>query len=236
MKKCFLLIFTVLFTAVALAQQPVAQLQMEYLLQHQYDKTTKYEGITLENLNYIGSPYTNDNFVAGDIYHDNKLVVTNVPVRYNALVDEMEFKVDFETPDSESKALIKSPEVHLKIWDKTFVFAAYQGGVEKGGYFEIVLKETQGVDLFKKYTKKYTPEKKASNSLSRDIPAKFSDNVIYYLVLHNGRFVELPSRARRFSKAFPGKENEIKNFIKDEDLDIKNESDLIKIVKHYNAL
>src|SRR5690606_20055902 len=141
----------------------------------------------------------------------------NVPLRYNALVDEMEFKPTFETPDSESSALMKSPEVDVRIGSQVFVFAPYQGGIEKGGYFEVLLRSDRH-DLFKKYNKRYIPEQKANTSLTRDIPAKFTDNPVYFLVLHDGRFVEIPSRAGKFYNAFIGKEKEIAAYIKDKKL------------------
>lgn len=235
MKKSVLSFISFFIVATALAQQPIYQQQIQYLLQYQFDKTTKYEDINLETLNYTGSPYINESFLAGEIYHNNKLIAENIPLRYNALMDEMEFKPTFETPESESSALLKSPEVDVRIGSKVFIFVPYQGGVEKGGYFEVLLRGEK-VDLFKKYNKKYTPEQKATTSLTRDIPARFTDNPVYYLVLYDGRFVEVPSRARHFSNVFVGKEREINDFIKSKNLDIKEENHVLQIVNHYNTI
>lgn len=229
--KLITAILVTLLSSVLYSQQNV----IEYLRQFEYDKTTKFNEITLETLNYTGSPYTNDSFIASEIFHNNKLIADNVPIRYNALMDEMEFKPTFETPDKDSSALMKSPEVDVKIGNKIFVFVPYQGGVEKGGYFE-VLHRGDKVDLFKKYNKKFTPEQKAQTSMTRDVPARFSDNPVYYLVLFDGRFVEIPSRPRNFSNAFLGKEREINDFIKDKRLDIKNENHIIQIINYYNTL
>lgn len=217
------------------SQQSSQAALIEYLTQYQFDKTVKYEDINLETLNYTGSPYVNSSFLAGEIYHNNSLVAENVPLRYNALVDEMEFKPTFETPDSESSALMKSPEVDVRIGNKVFVFAPYQGGIEKGGYFEVLLRGEK-YDLFKKYNKRYTPEQKATTSMTRDVPAKFTDNPVYYIVLYDGRFVEIPSKSRNFPNAFIGKEREISEYIKTKKLDIKDENHIIQIVNHYSSL
>lgn len=158
MKTLVLTIIAIFGFQSLVAQQPIQQKQVEYLLQFKFQKTTTYEDIDLETLNYIGSPYTNDTYLAGEIYHKNKLVAENVPLRYNALVDEMEFKPNFETPDSESSALLKSPEIDVRIGNKVFVFVPYQGGVEKGGYFE-VLRRGESYDLFKKYNKSMSPSR-----------------------------------------------------------------------------
>jgi len=235
MKKVALtLLFSFLFFQ-SYSQRGVANAITEYLLQFQFDKTTKFEDIDIETLNYVGSPYENQNFLAGEIYHNNKLIADNIPLRYNALMDEMEFKPTFETPDSESSALMKSPEVDVRIGAKVFIFVPYQGGVEKGGYFQVLLRGEK-IDLFKKFNKKYTPEQKAQTSMSKDIPARFRDNPVYYLVLQNGRFVEIPSRARNFPDAFIDREKEIKDFIKDNKLDIKDENHIIQIVIYYNSI
>lgn len=235
MKTIFLsLVLGLLFLNVHSQQSRQAAL-LEYLMQYKYEKTVKYEDINLETLNYTGSPYVNASYLAGEIYHNNKLIADNIPLRYNALVDEMEFKPNFETPDSESSALMKSPEVDVRIGNKVFIFVPYQGGIEKGGYFEVLVRGER-YDLFKKYNKKFTPEQKATTSMTRDIPAKFSDNPGYYLVLHDGRFVEISSRPRNFSNAFVGKEREINNYVKEKNLDVRNENHIIQIVNHYNSL
>lgn len=217
------------------AQQTIQQKQMEYLMQFKFNKTTTYEDIDLNTLNYIGSPYTNDTYQAGEIYHKNKLVAENVPLRYNAFVDEMEFKPNFETPDSESSALMKSPEIDVRIGQKVFVFVPYQGGVEKGGYFE-VLRRGENYDLFKKYNKKYTPEQVAKTSMTRDIPAKFSDNPVFYIVRGDGKFIELPTKTNHFLKLFQDNEKDIKTFIKFRKLNLKIESDLIKVFDYINSI
>jgi hypothetical protein len=235
MKKYLLLIVSVFIISESQAQHQQLQQQVQYLMQYQFDKTTKYEDINLETLNYTGSPYINSSFLAGEIYHNNKLIADNIPLRYNALVDEMEFKPSFGTPDSESSALMKSPEIDVRIGSKVFIFVPYQGGIEKGGYFEVLLRGEK-FDLFKKYNKRFTPEQKAQTSMTRDVPARFTDNPMYYLILENGRFVEIPSRARNFESAFVGKENEIRSFIRTNRLDIKNEADLIRIVNHYDSI
>tara|TARA_R110002072_G_scaffold302406_1_gene485198 strand:+ start:8203 stop:8913 length:711 start_codon:yes stop_codon:yes gene_type:complete len=224
-----------LFFIQAQSQRGVSQVITEYLLQFQFDKTTKFEDVDLETLKYVGSPYQNESFLAGEIYHNNKLIADNIPLRYNALMDEMEFKPSFETPDNESSALMKSPEVDVRIGSKVFIFVPYQGGIEKGGYFDVLLRGEK-IDLFKKYNKKYTPEQKAQTSMTRDVPARFTNNPVYYLVLQDGRFIEIPSRARNFTDAFVDKEKEIKSFIKDKKLDIKDENHIIQIVNYYNSI
>lgn len=231
----FTLVIVSLFSSTIYSQRSPFEVQVEYLKQFKFDKTTKFEDIDLATLKYIGSPYYNDDFLAGEIYFKNKLIADNIPLRYNALMDEIEFKPSFEAPDEESSALMKSPEVDVRIGNVVFIFAPYQGGIEKGGYFEVLLRSDK-IDLFKKYNKKFTPEKKAITSMTKDFPAKFSDSPVYFLVLSDGRFLEISNKSRHFSKAFIGKEKEISGYIKNKDLDIRNEKHIIQIVEYYNSL
>ncbi|NCT18651.1 MAG: hypothetical protein COZ75_03710 [Flavobacteriaceae bacterium CG_4_8_14_3_um_filter_34_10] len=235
MKK-YLLVVPLLFAFVAVqAQRSMGNAIAEYLMQFQYDKTTKFEDVDLESLVYVGSPYADKNFIAGEIYHNNKLIAENVPLRYNALMDEMEFKTSFDEEDKNSSALVKSPEIDIKIGNKIYLFVPYHGGVEKGGYFEVLVKDSK-YDLFKKYNKKYFAEQKAQTSMTKDNPARFTDNNVYYLVSDSGTFYELPSKSKAFSKIFLNKEKEIESYIKSRNLDLKNEKDVIAIVRYFNSL
>jgi len=235
MKKVLILFVSIFFVSQAFSQRSIAGHQLDYLNQFRFDKTNPQQEITLDDINYVGSPYADKNFIAGEIYHSNKLIAEYVPLRYNALADEMEFKNSFEMPDNKSSALMKSPDIDVKVGNKIYLFVPYHGGVEKGGYFEVLIKDNK-YDLFKKYNKKYFPEQKATTSMTKDHPAKFTDNNVYYLVSDSGNFFELPSKSRNFSKIFLNKEKEIEDYIKRKNLDIKNEKHLIEIVYYFNSL
>lgn len=235
MKNTWILLVIGLFFFQSYSQTRLDNTVRTHLYEYRLDKLIVYEGKDITKLNYTGTPYMNESFLPGEIYHKNKLIANQIPMRYNALMDEMEFKTTFETPDEESSALLKSVDIDVRILNQVFTFVPYQGGVEKGGYFEVLL-EDKSHDLFKKYKKKYTPEKKAETSITRDVPAKFTDDPAYFLVRPDGKFIELPSKNKKFLEAFISKEKEIKEFIKDNKLSIKEEKDIIRIVKHYNSL
>ncbi len=237
MKKLLILSIGLLFLSTDFQAQEGNLLAsyMNYFRQMQTDKTTKFEEFDLEKIEYIGSPYVNKNFERGNIYLNSKLIVEEVPLRYNAFADEMEFKESLNDLDEDSKALTKSPEVDIEIGNTLYVFVPYQGGIEKGGYFEALVRGEK-YDLFKKYNKKFSEGRKAQTSMTKDMPAKFTDNPVYYLVSDEGVFYELPTKKRAFSKVFLKKENEINDYIKDNKLDIKNEKDLIKIINYFNSI
>ena len=184
---------------------------------------------------YIGTPYNNPSYLIGNVYNGNELLATNVALRYNAVADEIEIKEALTTPDSEAKVLTKSPDIFVKINQDIFVFVPYDGGVEGGGYFQ-VLHEDNKYDLFKKLIKDFRPLKKASTSITRDIPARFIDRPEYYIVTRNGKFYQLPDKRSKFFKVFSENEQMVRDYVRDNDLQLDKEKDLIRLVRYYNSI
>ncbi|MGJ8665725.1 MAG: hypothetical protein ACSHW7_05120 [Patiriisocius sp.] len=184
---------------------------------------------------YTGTPYNNESYLPGNIYKDGKLLAENIAIRYNAIADEMEIKEGLNTSDDDAKVLTKSPDIFVKIVSQIFVFVPYQGGIEEGGYFE-VLHEGNQVDLYKKHIKDFDEAKKATSSITRDVPAKFSDEPVYYLVTKTGKFYQFPNSRNRKLKVFGDKEKMMKSFVKDNRLDLNVEKDLLRAVRHYEKL
>ncbi len=184
---------------------------------------------------YTGTPYNNPSFLPGNIYENKKVLASNVALRYNAIADEVEVKESLETPISKARPLPKSPDVFVKIVNTIFIFAPYKGGIEGGGYFQ-VLYEGESVSVFKKLNKKFYAAKPAKTSITRDILAKFEDKPIYYLVSGNGKFYEMPSSKSKKLKVFGKNQEVIKTFISKNRLNISNEDDLIATVIYFNSL
>lgn len=187
----------------------------------------------LDTDSYTGTPYNHPSYLMGNVYQNNELLANDVALRYNAVADEMEIKESLASPDEEAKVLTKSPEIFVKIMEDIYIFAPYKGGVEGGGYFQ-VLHEGAKVDLYKKLNKRFKAEKKSNNSLTRDLPAKFTDDITYFLATKDGKFYEMPSSRNKKLKVFGNKKDVIKDYVKDNRLDLNNEKDLLKAVKYYD--
>ncbi len=188
----------------------------------------------LETESYTGTPYNHPSYLMGNVYQNNELLATSVALRYNAVADEMEIKESLASPDEEAKVLTKSPEIFVKIMEDIYIFAPYKGGVEGGGYFQ-VLYEGNGVDLYKKMKKDFKPEKKASSSITTDTPAKFTDDITYFLATKDGKFYEMPSSRNKKLNVFGSKKDGMKSFVKENRLDLNEEKDLLRAVKHYDG-
>ncbi|MGK0385978.1 MAG: hypothetical protein ACI849_000584 [Patiriisocius sp.] len=184
---------------------------------------------------YKGTPYNNASYLLGTVYKNDALLATNVALRYNAIADEIEIKESLDSPDENARVLTKSQDIYVKIINEIFVFVPYEGGVEKGGYFSILYEGSQ-ISLYKKMNKKFTAAKKASSSLVRDMPAKFEDAPVYYIVNTVGKFYQFPKSRKGKFKVFGSTKKLIKEYTEVKNLDINNEADLKKVIEYYNTV
>tara|TARA_R110002072_G_scaffold142804_4_gene288390 strand:- start:41994 stop:42704 length:711 start_codon:yes stop_codon:yes gene_type:complete len=184
---------------------------------------------------YTGTPYNHPSYLLGNVYRGNELLATDVALRYNAIADEMEIKESITSSDDDAKVLTKSPDIFVKIMDDIYVFVPYQGGVEGGGYFQVMF-EGKKVDFFKKIVKDFTEAKKATSSITRDIPARFVDKPVYYLVTKEGKFYEFPNSRSKKMKVFGERKDEMKKYINEKRLDLNDEKDLKKAILYFDTL
>ncbi|MDX1461622.1 MAG: hypothetical protein R3359_01095 [Marinirhabdus sp.] len=188
-----------------------------------------------ETDSYIGTPYNNPEYLLGSVYQDTKLLARNVALRYNAIADEIEVKEKLSTSTENARPLTKSPDIFVKIQDVIFVFVPYQGGIEGGGYFQ-VLYEGPKVDVFKKLHKKFIPAKPARTSITRGVKAQFIDKPVYYLVTKNGKFYELPSSRNKKLNVFGKNKEVMSDFVRENKLDLNVEKDLVAAIVYFNSL
>lgn len=176
--------------------------------------------------------YANPNFLQGTIYQGEEAIKTNVLMRYNTYADEIEIKKN-ATAESFS-ALIKAPDIFVKILNNIYVFVPYEGSNEKGGYFN-VLSDGKTYDLYKKTKSEYRAPEKAKTSYQHDTPATFKKEITYYLVL-DGTFLQMPNSKSKILKMMDSKKGEMKNYIKENDIDLDKEVDLIKTISYFDSL
>ena len=180
------IIFLFIGYSFAIAQNINSQRQTELFARnaYKYDTSTIYDPANPEN--YKGTPYHSDNFLTGNVYIENELILSNVALRYNAIADEIEFKESLNSNDKEVKALVKSKEIYAKIMKDIFVF------IPSEGYYLVVF-DGDNFSLLKKVTKKYFPAKKAKNNYETSTLAEFEDRFSYSIYTKNGEMVEFLS-------------------------------------------
>jgi len=176
--------------------------------------------------------YANSNFVQGKIFQDDKLLRSNIPMRYNAYADEIEIKS--HASEKNYGALMKDPSIYVKMGNDIYVLIPYEDSNENGGYFNI-LADGKTYDLYKKTTTVFQEPTKAKTSYQQDTPPAFNKITKYYLV-KDGIFFELPTGKTKLLKVMDSKKNEVKNYIGENNLDLDKEADLIKAVAYFDTL
>lgn len=186
-------------------------------------------GITEAKLHTIkGSPYDQPVFLLGNIYNSTKALAGNIPLRYNIFADEIEIK---DATSDEYTALIKSPEYFVKINGELYVYVLG----DTPGYFK-VLTEGKNYDLYKRSTVKYVEATQATDSYSREIPARFSRTDTYFIVSKSGSFYELPNNRKKFTNIFSTNRSNIDDYLKKNKIDLKDEVDMIKVMNYIDGL
>jgi hypothetical protein len=223
------IIFLFIGYSFAIAQNINSQRQTELFARnaYKYDTSTIYDPANPEN--YKGTPYHSDNFLTGNVYIENELILSNVALRYNAIADEIEFKESLNSNDKEVKALVKSKEIYAKIMKDIFVF------IPSEGYYLVVF-DGDNFSLLKKVTKKYFPAKKAKNNYERSTLAEFEDRFSYSIYTRNGEMMEFPKSKSKKLKVFGNSEKLIKDYIKKYNLDLNKEKDLKKVIIYLDGV
>ncbi len=219
-------------TFMAFSQRPSTEYDL-YSRTIDIDQKSMAFGLTEAEFEAIkNEAYANPSFVSGNIYQGDKIIKAGVPMRYNALEDEIEIK---KTPTDENYgALVKDPEIFVKMGQDIYLFVPYEGSNEKGGYFN-VLSDGETYDLYKKTTSVFREGKKAQSTYERDIPPSFKKNATYYLV-EGGTFLEMPKGKSRILRMMDKNKSEIRTYIKENKLNIDKEEDLINVISYFDSL
>ena len=70
------------------------------------------------------------------------------------MADEIEIKESLDSSDDDARVLTKSPDIFVKIEEDIFIFAPYKGGIEEGGYFQVMFEGQKNRFCTKKLAKK----------------------------------------------------------------------------------
>lgn len=189
----------------------------------------------MENTTIEGSAYIYENFTPAKISASEDEIFY---VRYNALKDEFEVKGE----NNKAYALNRFRRdlvIDLVAFRKSYQIHEYaeRNGDANFGYFDVLTPATQNHVLLKKESVKFLKEKFATTTYGSARPARYeraSDE--YYLKIGDESAVIIPTNKKKFAKLFTGNEKQVLDFIKAENIKLKNEKDLIKIVHFTNTL
>ena len=200
------------------------------------DQTLNNMAFNVEDTNsYLGTPYGNPSFLPGDIYNNNLIHAKDVYLRYNAIADEIEVKESLTTPIEQARSIPKTNNVFATINKDKYIYIPYPKNIDQHGYFQVLF-EGDNYNLLKKHLKKFYPEVKATTTLTKDTPASFTDRSILYIVTKDGEFFKVPKSNNSIIKLFENNKNIVKKYIKTNNLKLKNEKDLEKLIIYVDSL
>lgn len=247
MKKSIFIAFT-FFVSIALSAQTTGQLATYNssrgdggVTDAMYNYTAgsiseKYsEKSILDDDNIQGSPYTSNSFSPTPLYYKDEKV-GNIFYRYNALNEEVEImnaNIEGET----IRSLARDKELNIrpngqKMSFKTFVTSkkrttnGYLTELVNGGEYE----------LYKRIHVKFTEATASQNSFVKAIPARFTKFTEFYMQKKGiSRMDEvLPKKGKLLKLIDASKKDAAKQFLKENDLNLKNEADMIKFFEFLN--
>lgn len=172
-----------------------------------------------------GSPYINKFFQSAKV--DN--VSQSAAMRYDAYQDEFEFIKGRDTlvlnKEKYNSITFMGSNTKYKLVDYT------KKGKKINGYL-ISLYEKGDYALFKKQNISYEPEKVATTSFDRSIPASFvKDSDTFFIKDKDRGISELPKNKKGLIKLYPDKKDQLEAFIKQNDTNFDNEADLKKLIE-----
>lgn len=232
MKKIIIVLALVIFGGHLFGQAENRMLDMHVRM---IDLDEKARAFGLTEAQYeavIDQAYVNPKFLHSYIYVGDKAMGNSVFARYNSSEDEIEIK---KTQNSEEfSALAKDPNISIKIANETYVLVPLRGSNTDGGYFNVLYKG-ENYDLYKKVTATFVEPREARTNYEPAVPPSFSKKTSYYMV-DNGSFYEMPTGKSKILSVFNKKKSEIRDFVKQNKLDVRKENDLAKVVEHFDKL
>ena len=184
----------------------------------------------LEWESFAGSPYTADVFKRAELFYKEEKMGP-IYYRYNALNEEIEIKED--PAEQGIRGLSRDKNIILKVEGNPMRFMTFidkQGKTLNGYLTQLVDGETY--DLYKRIHVKFTEGSKAANSFVKDTPSRFSQFEEYYIQKKGvDRIDELEAKkGKLLNQMDDAQKSGLKTFIKDNNLDLDNDKDLMTII------
>ncbi|WP_396591818.1 hypothetical protein [Allomuricauda sp. R78024] len=190
--------------------------------------------IELEDIE--GSIYLEDEFVLGTIFF-NSDEESKMYMRYNAFNDEFEIKKSKLEKD-ETLALLKDADISCSLNNDKFKYATFLNDkkVKSYGYLKMIY-STDNYKLFEQNKKLFKEGKKAKTSHAVSFPHRFVDETNYYISMGDNDPVYVSRNKKELVDLFRAEhQKEIKQFLKEKNVDLKSKSGLVNLVAFSGTL
>ncbi len=199
--------------------------------QHIMDKARSKGSVIKEDEKIVGTAYLEKGFQPGQVFY-NETSIGDYLLRYNVYNEEFEIL----NTDESMSAVSKTSEVNVKVGLKKYVFKYYKedDGRSKFGYFEVMSNMSDKAILLKKNKKLFSESRKAVTSFDVNRPARFVTMETYYLLFSDKEIVKIRLQNSFINRFFKKRGVNVKSFIRENMLDVKDISDLKKVIDYYN--
>ncbi len=182
-----------------------------------------------------GSPYTSNSFSPTPLYYKDE-PAGKIFYRYNAYNEEVEImktNVEGET----IRSLAKDKELNIRPNGKKMSFKTFitsKNRTTNGYLTELVNGEEY--NLYKRIQVKFTEATAPQSSFAKAIPAKFTKFTEFYVQKKGDSSIDevLPKKTKLLNLLDDSKKEAVEQFLKDHDLNLKNEADMITLFEFLN--
>jgi hypothetical protein len=221
MKNALLLLLFISSTGAMLAQTTRVEVPVEFY------RNQLRDGELPPDLE--GSPYDHEDFKAGKVVIKDSEPVAAM-LRYDVYRDNIEME-----ENGAAVSLLKRDYITVTIDNEKLAIFSYKlknDEIKQGYFFQL----TDGdLKLLKKKSKRFLPGMETSSTYKAAKPPRFIDEVEYYLV--SGTAVAEPVKLRKKTILKAMEDNpEVAKIIKERDLDLSEEADVVELITIVNAL
>jgi hypothetical protein len=182
--------------------------------------------------NVKGTPDIFEKFHKGNFYFSNKTFITNKLINYNSYTDEVLFFDEkniyvVNSQDIDYFTITESENGAVLLFKQVFLLT------EKKRIFMQVMYQGESI-LFKRYRKEFLKADIGKPYGSNRQVDEYNDFFEYYVSIHGKEPVILKPRKSSVIEIFGDKSKIMEDFIKNEKINLKAETDLVKLVEHYD--
>ena len=185
---------------------------------------------------FRGSPYTSNEFKSTKLFYKDELV-GDIFYRFNSLNQEIEIKAT-NSQDEGIRALGRDKEIAIDIDGRQMSFKTFIDKTNRttNGYL-ITLVDTGEYKLYKRHFATFQEGLKASNSFAKDVPAKFTQYVEYYIEREGADRVDYIKlkKGSVLKTVSNEKRTALKDYIKENELNLRKEGDLVQVIQFLNS-
>lgn len=177
--------------------------------------------------NVKGSPYMLSDWATGSVKLRSGKTFDNMKLKYDQVADQVLF-----LSDNQKEMTFAEPVSEFALEGKAFR-RGYPAadGASTDAFYEVLAEGK--VSLLKRTSKKVIDEP-AYNAASNVKSIRTNEN--YYLTVSNLELTKIKKDKKSVLGALPGNHAELEAFFKAERLDLKKETDMVKLVNYYNTL